>query len=75
VEPLLGRAAAAGGEFADVVEEDRPLEVIELRDVRRDLGEEGVVHEHGRLVAMAGFGIAKQGRDVDLEGPGEAIQR
>ena len=74
-EARLCRAATAGGEFANVVEEDRPLKVVELRYVGRNLGEEGVVHEDGRLVAVARFGIAKQGGDVDLEGSCEAIQR
>ncbi len=70
----LGGATTSGGEFADVVEEDRALEGVELRGVGRDLGEEGVRHEDGGLVAMAGVGVAQQGRDVDLECPGETIQ-
>jgi hypothetical protein len=70
-----GRAAASGGELANVIEEDGALESVELRGVGRDLGEEGVGHENGRLVAMAGGGVAQQGGDVDLQGPGEAIER
>ena len=69
-----GGAAPSGGQLADVVEEDRALEGVELRGVGRDLGEEGIRHEDGGLVAMAGVGVAQQGRDVDLEGPGETIQ-
>ena len=58
-----------------MVEEDGTLECVELRGVGRDLGEEGVGHENGRLIAMAGVGVAQQGGDIDLEGPGEAIER
>ena len=61
-----GGAATACGQLADVVQEDRALEGVELRGVGRDLGEEGIGHEDGCLVAMAGVGVAQQGRDVDL---------
>ena len=69
-----GRAAASGGQLADVVEEDGALKGVELRGVGRDLGEEGVGHENGGLVAMAGGGVAQQGGDVDLQSLGEAIE-
>ncbi len=71
----LGGAAAAGGEFANVIEEDGALQGVELRGVGGDLGEEGIGHEDRGLVAMAGVGVAQQGGDVDLEGPGETIER
>ena len=71
----LGRTTAAGSEFANVVEEDRALQVVELRGVRGDLGEEGIGHEDRGLVAMARVGVAQQGGDVDLKGPGEAVER
>lgn len=75
VRRCSGRAAASGGQLADVVEEDGALEGVELRGVSRDLGEEGVGHENGRLVAVAGGGVAQQGGDVDLQSLGEAIER
>ena len=66
---------ATGSEFAYVVEEDGALKVVELGGVHGDLGEEGVGHEDRSLVAMARVGVAQQGGDIDLEGPGEAIER
>ena len=58
-----------------MVQEDGALEGVELRGVGRDLGEEGIGHENGRLVAMTGGGVAQQGGDIDLESLGEAIER
>ena len=58
-----------------MVEEDGALEGVELRGIGRDLGEEGVGHENGRLVAMTGGGVAQQGGDIDLQGLGEASER
>ena len=66
----LGRTTAAGSELANVVEEDGTLQVVELRGVRRDLGEERIGHEDRSLVAMAGIGVAQQGGDVDLKRTG-----
>jgi hypothetical protein len=74
LEWCLRRAATSGGKLPDVVQEDRALKGVELRGVGGDLGEEGVGHENGRLVAMAGIGVAKQGRDIDLQSPREAVQ-
>ncbi len=71
----LSRAATSGGKLPDVVQEDGALEGVELRGVGGDLGEEGVGHENGRLVAMAGGGVAQQGRDVDLKGFRETCER
>ena len=67
-------AGAALGELADVVEEDRLLRHGEMRGVLRDLGEEGIGHEHGGLILMARGRVAEQGGDVDLEGAREAIK-
>ena len=64
----LGGAAAAGGQLANVVEEDRALQGVELRGVRGDLGEERIGHEDRGLVRVAGGGVAQEGGDVDLEG-------
>jgi hypothetical protein len=74
-ERCLGRATTAGGELANVVEEDGALQVVELRGVHGDLGEEGIGHEDRGLVAMARVGVAQQGGDIDLKGAGEAIER
>jgi hypothetical protein len=74
-ECCLGRATTAGGELANVVEEDGPLEVVELRGVHGDLGEEGIGHEDRGLVAMARVGVSQECGDVDLKGSGEAIER
>jgi hypothetical protein len=71
----LGGAATTGGELANVVEEDGTLEVVELRGVHGNLGEEGIRHEDGSLVAMARVGVSQEGGDVDLKGAGEAIER
>ena len=71
----LGGSAAAGGELADVVEEDGTLEGVELGGVSCDLGQERVGHEHGGLVGVAGGGVVQQGRDIHLKGAGEAIER
>ena len=72
---LLGCAATPSGEFANVVEEDRSLQIVKLRGVHGDLGEERIGHEDRGLVAMAGVGVAQQGGDVDLKCLGEAIER
>ena len=58
-----------------MVEEDGALELVELRGVVGDLGEEGVGHEDIGLAAMAGVGVAEKGGDVDLEGLGETVER
>jgi len=58
-----------------VVEEDGALEVVELRGVHGDLGEEGIGHEDRGLVAMAGVGVSQEGGDVDLKGTGKTIER
>jgi hypothetical protein len=74
-ERCLGGATTAGGELANVVEEDGALEVVELRGVHGDLGGEGIGHEDRCLVAMARVGGSQEGGDVDLKGAGEAIER
>ena len=71
----LGGAATACGELANVVEEDGALQVVELRGVHGDLGEEGIGHEDRGLVAMARVGVSQEGGDVDLKGAGEAVER
>jgi len=58
-----------------VIEKDRALQVVELRGVHGDLGEERVGHKDRGLVAMARVGVAQQGGDVDLKGTGEAVER
>ena len=68
-------AATACGELAYVIEEDGALEGVELGGVCGDLGKEGVGHEDGGLVAVAGVGVAQEGRDVHLEGLGQPVER
>jgi len=58
-----------------VIEEDGPLQIVELRGVHGDLGEERIGHEDRGLVAMARVGVSQEGGDVDLEGLGEAVER
>jgi hypothetical protein len=70
-----GRTTTAGSEFANVVEEDGPLQIVELRGVHGDLSEERIGHEDCSLVAMACVGIAQQGGDVDLKSTGETVER
>jgi hypothetical protein len=70
----LGRAATPCSQLANVVEEDGALEGVQLRGVGRDFGEEGVGHENGRLVAVAGGGVAQQGGDIDLQGLRQTIE-
>jgi hypothetical protein len=74
-ERCLSSATTAGSEFANVVEEDRALQVVELRGVHGDLGEEGIGHEDRGLVAMARVGVTQEGGDVDLKSTGEAVER
>ena len=74
-ERRLGGATPSRCQFADVIQEDRALQCVELRGVGRDLGEEGIGHENGCLVAMAGGCVAQQGRDVDLKSFREAGER
>jgi len=70
----LGGASSSGGEFTDMIEEDGALQRIELGGIEGDLGEEGIVHQDGGLVAVACVGIAQQGGDIDLEGAGEPVE-
>jgi len=58
-----------------MVEEDRLLGRGEMRGVLGNLGQEGIVEENGRLVAVTGGRVAEQGGDVHLQGAGEAIER
>jgi hypothetical protein len=74
-ERCLGSATTACGELANVVEEDGALQIVELRGVHGDLGEEGIGHEDRGLVAMARVGVAQESGDVDLEGTGEPVER
>jgi hypothetical protein len=71
----LGRTTTAGSELANVVEEDGALQVVELRGVHGDLGEEGVGHENRCLVAMARVGVSQESGDIDLKGPGQTVER
>src|SRR5882757_9815464 len=71
----LGCATTAGSKLANVVEEDGALQIVELRGVHGDLGEEGIGHEDRGLVAMARVGVAQQGGDVDLKSTGEPVER
>lgn len=71
----LGGATTAGSELANVIEEDGALQVVELRGIHGDLGEEGIGHEDRGLVAMARVGVSQEGGDVDLKGFGETIER
>lgn len=73
-ETTLGGAAASGSEFAYVVEEDRPLQFVELGGVEGDLGEEGVGHQNGCFVVAARVGVAEQGGDIHLQGTGETVE-
>ena len=75
VKRKLCGAAASGSQFAHVVQEDGPLQGIEMRDVLGDLSQEGVVHQNGGLVAMTVIGVAQQGGDVHLEGAGQPVER
>ena len=74
-ESRLGCATTASGEFANVIEEDGALEVVELSGVHGDLGEEGIGHEDRSLVAMACVGVAQQGGDIDLKCFGKPVER
>jgi hypothetical protein len=58
-----------------VIEEDGALQLVELRGVHGDLGEERVGHKNRGLVAMARVGVSQKGGDVDLKGFGETIER
>ena len=73
-ESSSGGAATACGQLPNMVQEDGALQVIELRGVHGDLGEERVCHEDRRLVAMARVGVAQKRRDIDLKGPCETIE-
>src|SRR5260370_9726839 len=73
-ESDLRRASASCCQLPNMVQEDGTLQGVELRGVSRDLGEERIRHEDGRLVTMARIGVAKQGRDVNLQSFGQAIQ-
>jgi hypothetical protein len=70
----LGGTTASRSQLANVIKEDGALQLVELRGVHRDLGEEWIGHEDRSLVAMASVGVAQQSGDVDLEGTGEAIE-
>jgi hypothetical protein len=71
----LGSSASSRGKFADMVEEDGSLKGVQLRGVVGDLGEEGIGHQDGGLVAVAIVGVAQQGGDVYLQGAGQAVKR
>ena len=73
-ESVLRRAAASCCQLPNMVQEDGTLQGVELRGVSRDLGEERIRHKDSRLVTMAGIGIAKQGRDVNLQSFRQTIQ-
>ena len=49
----LGSATTARRELANVIEEDRTLQIVQLRGVHGDLGEKGIGHQDRSLVAMA----------------------
>ena len=51
----------AGSQFANMVQKDGSLQIVELRGVHGDLGEEGIGHQDRCLVMMPGIRIAKQG--------------
>jgi len=72
---MLGGAASAGCQLAYVVEEDGTLKSVQLRGVECDLGEEGIGHEDGGLVAVTGVGVAQEGGDIHLEGAGQPVER
>ncbi len=65
----------AGGQFANVIKEDRLLQRVELGDIGCDLGEEGIGREHRCLVAMAGVGVTQKGGYIHLERTCQAIER
>jgi hypothetical protein len=71
----LGSTTTAGGELANVVEEDGALQVVELRGVHGYLGEEGIGHQDRGLVAMARVGVSQEAGDIDLKGTGKAVER
>jgi len=58
-----------------VVEEDGALQSVELRRVCGDLGEEGIGHQDGRLVAVPRAGVAEQGGDIHLQRLRQAVKR
>ena len=70
---LLGRATPPGGQFSDVIKEDRALQWVELRGVGGDLCEKGIGHQHGCLFGVARGGVAEQGRHIDFERARQAI--
>lgn len=71
----LGGAFSAGSQLANVVQEDRALQCVELGGVVRDLRKEGVGHENGGLILVAVIRIAEQDRDVHLQGVRQARER
>jgi hypothetical protein len=74
LDSRLGHAAVATlGELADVVEEDRFLSRGEVRGVLGYLGQERIVEQDGRLVAVTGGRVAEQGGDIYLQRVGIAL--
>lgn len=65
----------AGGKFANLVEEDGLLQVVELGGVEGDLSEERVGHQDGSFLRVAVDGVAQQAGDIDLESAREAVER
>ena len=72
---VLCGSTSSGGQFANMVEEDGALELVELRGVSGNLGEERVGGEDGGLVAVARGGVTEQRGDVHLERLGETVER
>ena len=70
-----GGAAAAAASSRTWLRKMERCSAVELRRVGGDLGEERVGGQHGRLVAMAGVGVAQQRGDIHLQRPGQAIER
>ena len=72
---VSGRAALAGCLVAHGSVKQRPLQRIEARQHRGNLGQKRVGKECGDLLIAAAARVAHELADVDLEGVGEALQR
>ena len=71
----LCRAATPRRQLPYMVQEDRPLQRVQLRGVRSDLGQERIRHQHGSLLGVTGVRIAQQCRNIHLQRACETVKR